>query len=64
MTFLGKTLVVAIPENVLEERSSPRDKTVKLGSIARTCAIFGVDVIEVFRFEVGVHESRRIEKVL
>lgn len=62
--FLGKTLAIAIPDTVLEEHDSPRDKTLKLGSIARTCSIFGVDLIEVFRDEGGRGESGRIKKVL
>jgi methyltransferase len=64
LTFLGKKLVVAIPDTVLEEHDSPRDKTVKLGQIARTCAIFGVDFVEVFRDRGGRDESKRIKKVL
>lgn len=64
MTFLGKKVVVSIPDSVLEEHASPREKTTKLGSIARTCAIFGVDLIEVFRVERGPHESEKIRKVL
>lgn len=64
MAFLGRKLAVAIPDTVLEEHDSPRDKTVKLGTIARTCAIFGVDVVEVFRDKGGRDESKRIRKVL
>jgi len=64
LTFLGKTLVVAIPDTVLEEHDSPREKTVKLGQIARTCSIFGVDSLEVFRDRGGRDESKRIKKVL
>jgi hypothetical protein len=64
LTFLGKTIVVAIPDTVLEEHDSPRDKTVKLGQIARICAIFGVDAVEVFRDRGGGDESKRIKKVL
>ena len=64
MTFLGRELAVAFPDTVLEEHDSPRDKTVKLGSIARECAIFGVDIIQVFRDEGGKDESKRIKKVL
>jgi predicted SPOUT superfamily RNA methylase MTH1 len=64
LTFLGKMLAVAIPGTVLEERDSTREKTVKLGQIARTCAIFGVDIVEVFRDPGGRDESKRIKKVL
>jgi len=62
--ILGKRLGVAIPDTVLEENDSLREKTVKLGVIARACAIYGVDVIEVFRDERGRGESRLIRKVL
>jgi predicted SPOUT superfamily RNA methylase MTH1 len=64
LTFLGKTLAVTIPDTVLEEHDSARDKTVKLGQIARTCAIFGVDIVEVFRDRGGRDESGRIKMVL
>ena len=64
MVLLGKKLAIAIPDTVLEERDSPRDKTVKLGSIARACAIYGVDLVEVYRDEKGRGESRLIRKVL
>ena len=48
MTLAGRRVAVSLPDTVLEEKESPRDKTVKLGLIARACAIYGVDVIEVF----------------
>jgi methyltransferase len=64
LTLLGKKLGIAIPDTVLEERGSPREKAVKLGSIARACAIYGVDAIEVYRDTKGLGESRMIRKVL
>ncbi len=64
MTLLGKRLAVAIPDTVVEEHDSPRDKTVKLGSIARACAVYGVDVVEIFVDDKGRGESMRIKKVL
>ena len=65
MTFLGKRLAVAIPDTVLEERDSLREKTVKLGAIARACSIYGVDVVQVFRDEKrGRGEGALIRKVL
>ncbi|HYB45559.1 MAG TPA: putative RNA uridine N3 methyltransferase [Nitrososphaerales archaeon] len=64
MTFLGKKVAVAIPDTVLEERDSTREKTTKLGLIARACAIYGVDLVEVFRDPRGKGESKRITKVL
>ncbi len=48
MTLAGKKVAVSFPDTVLEEKDSPRDKTWKLGLIARACAIYGVDVVEVF----------------
>jgi predicted SPOUT superfamily RNA methylase MTH1 len=64
LALLGKRLAVAFPDTVLEERSSLRDKTVKLGIIARACAIYGVDVVEVFRDPNGHGELMLIKKVL
>ena len=48
MTLGGRRIAVSIPDTILEEKDSPREKTVKLGAIARACAIYGVDVVEVF----------------
>lgn len=64
MGILGKRLAVAIPDTLLEENDSLREKTVKLGSIARACSIYGVDVVEIFRDEKGRGESKFIRKVL
>ena len=64
MGILGKRLGIAIPDTVLEENGSLREKTVKLGAIARACAIYGVDLVEVFRDERGRGEARLIRKVL
>lgn len=57
-------LGVAIPDTVLEEKDSPREKTAKLGLIARACAIYGVDVVEVFRDQGGRGEGALIRRVL
>ncbi len=64
MTLAGKKLSIAFPDTVLEERDSLREKTVKLGQIARTCSIFGVDVIQVFHDPRGGGESGLIRRVL
>ena len=64
MTLLGAKLAVSIPDTVLEEKDSLREKTVKLGLIARACAIYGVDVIEVFRDAGGRGEGPLIRRVL
>ena len=64
MGLLGRRLAVSFPDTVLEEKESPRDKTAKLGLIARACAIYGVDVIEVFRDPGGKGEGGAIKKVL
>jgi len=64
MALLGRRVAVAFPDTVLEERDSPRDKTTKLGLIARACSIYGVDVIQVFRDDRGRGESTLIKKVL
>jgi predicted SPOUT superfamily RNA methylase MTH1 len=64
LTFAGRRLGVALPDTVLEEHDSLREKTVKLGTIARSCAIYGVDNIIVFRDPKGRGESRLIMRVL
>ncbi len=64
MAFLGKKLAVSIPDTVLEEKESPREKTAKLGTIARACAIYGVDTIEIFRDPRGRGEGPWIRTVL
>ena len=64
MALLGRRLAVSIPDTVLEEKMSPREKTAKLGLIARACAIYGVDVIEVFRDRRGGGEAEAIRRVL
>ena len=64
MTLAGKRLCVAVPDSVLEEQDSVREKTAKLGQIARYCAIFGVDAIRVFNDPRGRGESSFIKKVL
>lgn len=64
MALLGRRLAVSIPDTVLEEKESLREKTAKLGLIARACAIYGVDVIEVFRDPKGRGEGKTIREVL
>lgn len=63
MALSGKRLAVAMPDTVLEERDSTREKTVKLGLIARACSIYGVDLVEVYRDEEG-GEPKLIKLVL
>ena len=64
MALLGKELAVSIPDTVLEEKDSLREKTVKLGAMARSCAIYGVDLVEVFRDRGGRGEGALIRRVL
>jgi predicted SPOUT superfamily RNA methylase MTH1 len=64
MALLGRRLSVAFPDTILEERDSPRDKTTKLGLIARACSIYGVDVIQVFKDDKKHGEPTLIRKVL
>ena len=64
MTLAGKRVCVAIPDTVLEEQESTREKTTKLGQIARYCALYGVDVVKVFHDPRGRGESAFIKKVL
>lgn len=64
MTLVGKRICVAIPDTVLEEQGSTREKTSKLGQVARYCALFGVDKIRIFNDPRGRGESSFIKKVL
>ena len=64
MALLGKRVAVALPDTLLEDKESLREKTAKLGVIARACAIYGVDVIEVFRDQKTWREDRMVRKVL
>ena len=64
MTLAGKRVCVAVPDTVLEEQESTREKTMKLGQIARYCALFGVDAVRVFHDPRGRGESGFIKNVL
>lgn len=64
MTLSGKRICVALPDTVLEEQDSVREKTSKLGQIARYCSIFGVDTIAIFHDPRGRGESSFMKKVL
>jgi len=64
LALLGRRLAVSIPDSLLEEKTSLREKTAKLGLVARACAIYGVDVIEVFGDPKGRGEAQTIRKVL
>ena len=64
MALLGKRLAVSIPDTLLEERITPRDKTVKLGLVARACSIYGVDTVEIFGDERWRGEMPLIKKTL
>jgi hypothetical protein len=64
LVLLGRRLAVSIPDSVLEDKESQRDKTAKLGLMARACAIYGVDLIEVFRDRERHGEGEAIRRVL
>lgn len=64
MAFYGRKLCVSLPDTLLEETDSLLMKTVKLGYIARSCAIFGVDQIEIYKEKSGKGESKFIAKLL
>jgi methyltransferase len=64
VALLGKKVAVAIPGTVLEDKESLREKSAKLGQIARACAIFGVDAIEVFDDPGRRGEGALVKKVL
>lgn len=64
MTLAGKRICIALPDTVLEEQASVREKTAKLGQFARYCSIFGVDAVRIFRDPRGRGESAFMKKVL
>jgi len=64
MTLGGKKLCLAVPDTLLEEHDTVRDKTLRLGQVARYCSIFGVDAVKVFHDSRGKGESRFIKLVL
>ncbi len=64
LTLAGKNLALSFPDTILEEHDSLREKTAKIGQIARTCSIFGVDTIEIFRDPRGKGESDLIRHIL
>lgn len=64
MTLHGRRICTCFPDTVLEEHASLRDKTVKLGVIARTCSVYGVDNVTIFRDPRGRGESRLIKLIL
>jgi len=49
-------LSIYIPDSILCEESNLRDKTLKLGSIARACSIFKVEKIYIYK-EIGPFEQ-------
>jgi hypothetical protein len=65
LTLSGRKISVAFPDTILEEHSdSLREKTAKLGQIARTCSVFGVDTVQIFRDPRGRGESALIKRIL
>jgi hypothetical protein len=64
LALLRKKIAVSLPDSVLEDKESLREKTAKLGLIARACAIYGVSVIEVFRDPTAKGEEKTARKVL
>lgn len=64
LTIAGKRLAIAFPDTVLEEHVSLRDKTMKIGLIARACSVYGVDTVRIFRDPRGRGESSLIRRVL
>jgi len=56
-------VAVALPDTLLHEHKALRDKTVKLGQIARTCAVYGVESIQIFVDPSGGGEAGLMKKV-
>ena len=57
---------LAIPDSILEESQTLLDKTIKIGQIARTCSIFGVEKIYIYNDQKGKYENDReiLKKIL
>ncbi len=64
LRFANMKISVALPDTVLEEHNSLRDKTVKLGQIARTCSVYGVDSILIFHDLQGRSDAALMQKIL
>ena len=62
--MLGRKIAVSLPDTLLEDKESLREKTAKLGIIARACAIYGVSVVEVFKDPRARGEEKTIRRVL
>jgi methyltransferase len=64
LTFGEFNISVALPDTVLEEHDSLREKTVKLGQIARACSTYGVDSVLIFRDPHSTSEAPLMQKIL
>jgi len=64
LVLMGKKIAVSLPDTLLEDKESLREKTAKLGVIARACAIYGADLIEVFKDPKAPGEGRTVQKVM
>jgi predicted SPOUT superfamily RNA methylase MTH1 len=60
----SRRLGIAIPDTVLEDDRTLPEKTLKIGNIARSCSIFGVDSITIFPVHSGKSEAQLIKKIL
>jgi hypothetical protein len=60
---MGKEIWIAIPDSFVSDLSTLRDKTIKVGILARACSIFGIKKIAIYHDEIhGKERDRRIMK--
>lgn len=57
-------LWIAIPDTLFEDSSNLRDKTVKIGVVARCCSIFGVSRIYIYQDPKGKGETSLMQTLL
>jgi len=55
-----RQVTVAIPASIASDTPHLREKTAKLGSIARSCSIFGVDQIVLYPDDLQTHQRENL----
>lgn len=56
---MGKEIWIAVPDSFVSDLPTLRDKTIKVGILARTCSIFGVKRIMIYHDEKHGNEKDR-----
>ncbi|HLN44379.1 MAG TPA: RNA methyltransferase, partial [Candidatus Sulfotelmatobacter sp.] len=58
-----KRLIIAIPASVISDTPHPREKTSKIGLIARAAAIFRVDEIIIYQDDPKVNQDKELKLI-